>query len=310
MGTPERPYLSGISYRTGTCRQIDSLVADGVSDAALVESLKREGLQSFCICADGAADSYRAVLSASLAAANVTADSIDAVLFAPSRASWSEADESRLFDALAGIGFESGPILGVSLQACSALGGLLAQACEFIAAGSERILALLDGLAPAGAPRIDADRRTLYSDGVASAVVTRRAGEFEILAATSRSSVPLKSPMNGGEPLRQFRDTQHMVSAAVEGALRRSGLRIGDIALICSSNLNLTALRFMAGMLAAPEERLWTADLGTLGHVYGCDNLIGLSNAAAAERLQCGDAALLIGWSRHVASAVVVRRKI
>ncbi|WP_315731576.1 MULTISPECIES: 3-oxoacyl-[acyl-carrier-protein] synthase III C-terminal domain-containing protein [unclassified Bradyrhizobium] len=288
---------------------IDSLADAGIGDPSLVAEIRREGFEQFSVFSGRAAEIYARVLSASLAEAGLGMHAVGTVLFASPRRWWSEEDENALYEALEVVGFERGPVWGLSLQSCSALGGLLTLGVERIRDGGQCVLLLLDGLTPAAQKRADRNRRTVFSDGVASAILAKNQGKLEVLAAASQTSVRLRLEGRAGSQITQLRETQSMIVGVVERVLRQCDVGVDDIELICSTNLNMTALRFIAALLGVPEARLWTQDLSTLAHVYGCDNLIGLRNAVRKGRLGPGKVALLIGWSHHVASAVVVRRK-
>lgn len=297
--------LGAIGYGLGDLHAIETL---GSSDLALAPDwAASEGLAQYSAYEGSPSALYATVIGDSLARAGLAPDEVGAVLFAPSRAHWSTAGEQQLFAALAEVGFSRVPVVGVGLQACSALAAQLIQSAAAGAAGRP-VLLLQDGLAPSGAVRLDTERRAVFSDGVACALVTTSAGDHDILGAYHLSSPWLAMAPQLAQSGRRFREVLALTSEAAAGALAEAGLSISDVDLVACTNLNSTSFDFIADLVEADPDRVWRADLARIGHVHGCDNLIALAGAVAADRLAIGEVALLFSWSPHVCGAVVTRR--
>lgn len=158
-----------------------------------------------------------------------------------------------------------------------------------------------------------------FGDGAAGVLLTRDGGTAEVLETGMLTDGSFAGhvmvPAGGSvEPasVESVRGRRHFLDVAdpegmkqrldpaslpnfkrvAEEALKRSGLALADISLLCPLH---TKRSMHAGLLAAlevpPERAVYLDDTG---HMSGVDPLLGLDRAARAGRLQPGDVALLL----------------
>ncbi|GAA2357001.1 3-oxoacyl-ACP synthase [Nonomuraea africana] len=77
-----------------------------------------------------------------------------------------------------------------------------------------------------------------------------------------------------------------------EGALKRSGLGLGDVSQLCVLHLKRSMHDGLLAALGVPAERALYLD--DTGHMSGVDPLLALDRAARAGRLSAGDVVLLL----------------
>lgn len=172
-----------------------------------------------------------------------------------------------------------------------------------------------------------------FGDGAAGALLTREGGLAEVLETgmlTDGSfSHHVMVPAGGSvEPAsvetvrgrRHFLDVadpagmkarldpvslSHFVRVA-EDALKRSGLALADITLLCALHTKRSMHDGLLGALGVPPQR--AVYLDDTGHMSGVDSMLALDRAARAGRLSSGDVVLLLAaGTGYTWAATVVR---
>ncbi|SAL44608.1 3-oxoacyl-(ACP) synthase III [Caballeronia sordidicola] len=92
--------------------------------------------------------------------------------------------------------------------------------------------------------------------------------------------------------LRPVPDDRYYWSAftTMRAALEQAGVTGNELVHILPHHVNLPGWRRLTAMLSVPRERLYTANIGRLGHVFGADPFI---NFHSAPRGQPGSCSLL-----------------
>lgn len=309
MANGESRFLSGIAYSVGAQHAIDDLaVIEGVAPAVL-DDLKQRGLKHFYQDERTIPEMCMATAAETLKNSGLSPNEIDLVLIATSNADWINTldAETALFTVFRQGGFISTRLIGLSLQACSAFGEALRIAEDFIGGRSKakRVLAIFFGRKETPS-RLGPAASTVYSDGAASCIVSAEKGGFEICATESIFNIHLGAMGRLGN-FDQFVGGVQDLGEISKRVYEQAGIESSDIATLFCTNGSLVHLRVMSNAAKIPRERVYGEDVARFAHVYSCDNLISLKNYSCEKELTPGSYYLLLGWSPHIASAVVLR---
>ena len=89
----------------------------------------------------------------------------------------------------------------------------------------------------------------------------------------------------------------------IEETLRKAGVTLDDIDWIIPHNVSLRSWEILLGLVGAPREKLFSENIGRIGHTIAADNFINLRDATDSGRLAKGDLLLLftfgygLNWS-------------
>jgi 3-oxoacyl-[acyl-carrier-protein] synthase III len=309
MANGENRFLSGIAYSVGTPRAIDDLaVIEGVASATL-EDLKQRGLKQFYQDERTIPEMCMATAMETLKNSSLSPQDIDLILIATSNADWINTldAETALFTVFRQGGFTSTRLIGLSLQACSAFGEATRMAADFIGgrSGAKKVLVIFFGRKETPS-RLGPAASTVYSDGAASCIVSAEKGGFEICASESIFNIHLGAMGRLGN-FDQFVGGVQDLGEISKRVYAQAGIGFSDIATLFCTNGSLVHLRVMSNAAKVPRERVYSDDVARFAHVYSCDNLISLKNYSNENELTPGSYYLLLGWSPHIASAVILR---
>ena len=309
MANGESRYLSGIAYSVGTQHAIDDLgMREGVAPAVL-DDLKQRGLRQFYEDERTIPEMCMATAAETLKSAGLSPQDVDFVLLVTSNADWINTldAETALFTVFRHAGFISTRLIGLSLQACSAFGEALRIAENFVGgrSGAKRVLIIFFGRKETPS-RLGPAASTVYSDGAASCIVSAEKGGFEICACESIFNIHLGAMGRLGN-FDQFVGGVQDLGTISSRVYEQAGITQEDIATLFCTNGSLVHLRVMSNAAKVPRERVYGEDVARFAHVYSCDNLISLKNFSCEKKLTPGSYYLLLGWSPHIASAVVLR---
>jgi 3-oxoacyl-[acyl-carrier-protein] synthase III len=172
-----------------------------------------------------------------------------------------------------------------------------------------------------------------FGDGAAGALLTRQGGVAEVLETgmlTDGSFAHHVTVPAGGsvEPanVETVRGGRHFIDVTdpagmkarldpvslpnfvrvAEDALKRSGLNVADIDLLCALHTKRSMHEGLLDALGVPPERAIYLD--DTGHMSGVDSMLALDRAARAGRLSPGDVVLLLAaGTGYTWAATVVR---
>ncbi len=277
----------------------------------------RTGIHERHIAAAGQATSDMAAQAAlrALQQAGLTAQALDLIIvatitpdmFFPSTACYVQkaigAERAVCFDLVA---------------ACSGFIFAMETARRFILAGGYRNVMVI------GAEKLSAitdwqDRSTcvLFGDGAGAAILQARPGARGIMATVMATDGNLSELLNipgGGsrhpaseqtvrDRLHYIKMTgrevfKHAVSSmlnAAQEALRRSGVRIEEIACIIPHQANLRIIQAIGQRLGAPVEKYYV-NLDHCGNMSAASVPVALDEAVRAGRIRRGDLVLLVAF--------------
>jgi 3-oxoacyl-[acyl-carrier-protein] synthase III len=166
-----------------------------------------------------------------------------------------------------------------------------------------------------------------FGDGAVAGLLVKDGGRNELLGChgiTDGSlSLQVKVPSggsvspNGGYRFLDVEDPTEMKGTldevslgnfvrAAEGALERSGARLGDVGYLCGIHMKPSMHRALVAALGIDESR--AAYLDDTGHMSGVDPLLALDRAARAGELHDGELVLLLAaGTGYTWAASVVR---
>jgi 3-oxoacyl-[acyl-carrier-protein] synthase-3 len=83
------------------------------------------------------------------------------------------------------------------------------------------------------------------------------------------------------------------LDAVLREALDRAGFSANEVTLVLPHNVNRLSWRQVADSMGIPLERIFLDNVAKLGHCFGADPFINLSDARSAGKVRPGDIVLL-----------------
>lgn len=89
----------------------------------------------------------------------------------------------------------------------------------------------------------------------------------------------------------------------IEDTLRKAGVTLGDIDWVIPHNVSLRSWEILLGLIGCPREKLFSENIGRVGHTIAADNFINLRDATDLGLIEKGDLLLLftfgygLNWS-------------
>jgi 3-oxoacyl-[acyl-carrier-protein] synthase-3 len=226
--------------------------------------------------------------AATLAAADVDASSIDALVLCSNRIPGpAEGHGQFVQNVLAGIGLGDIPCYGQNLNRCVNLLAGLDVCRAFVASGRyRRVLAITTDKVDDGADRMS--QFALFSDGAASCVVASDAGDtgsYELLGcATAQDTAALEWTKEISSDLAR---------EVNQRLLGPPGLKIGDIAALMHANLFKPLVVMKERQAGFSAEQLYLDNIPRIGHCFAADPMINLVDRAALGHVDRGGYLLL-----------------
>ena len=141
----------------------------------------------------------------------------------------------------------------------------------------------------------------LVSDGACAMLVRRDAARNRIIATHQVTKGAFwDSGSLENEIIAAYFPTARTV---IEDTLRKAGLTLADIDWVIPHNVSLRSWEILLGLIGCPREKLFSENIGRVGHTIAADNFINLRDATDAGLLRKGDRLLLftfgygLNWS-------------
>jgi 3-oxoacyl-[acyl-carrier-protein] synthase-3 len=294
------PFLSGPAFSVGTPRLLDELEIAGEIDSEDMNLFRERGLERYCDDDRPLSEACIATVLLTLEKTSLRPSQIDAIVFANSSSSWTSAEEKDLLGAFAAAGFDRKIILGLHMQACSALNCALRVASDMLRQSTgKNVLVVVFGRAKGPGERVGP--ATVFSDGAASCVVSSERGPFHILASEALTTPNLASLPFGDARLMTlaYKELCHMARSI----LAKTHIAPAQLRGVFGSNTNCGSLELIAEAAGVNQRTIYKEDLSKYGHVFACDNLIGLTNFCSTQKVLLGEYFLLLSWSPYVVGA-------
>jgi len=302
-------YLSGIDYATGQLVPLELLKGKEKIPRKLRADLRAKGLAHVSVDRRTIAELVLESVRRTLMRTSLQPGDIGAVVVANSTACWSDESERGLLLALNQAGFTKARIAGVNLQGCAVSESAIELAASMLRATPSRSVALLIIVGKAGeGSRLGYQNSTVYGDGAASAVVSLGSGEFEVVAMGNSTDAALAmKPGVAESSLNTLQAGLMHLRGLCSEVLRRAGMGPTEIDHVFGTNGSEAYLNMIAIATEIPPNRVYRDCLSRFGHIFACDNFIGMSHFAREGRLSAGTCHMLVSWAPHAVSACVLR---
>jgi 3-oxoacyl-[acyl-carrier-protein] synthase-3 len=302
-------YLSHIGYSVGAPRPVEALSEKEDIGPDALETFRQRGLRDYREDARSVPDMCMASALETLGGAGLRPEDIGSVLFASSNSDVlvEDDEETALFAAMRESGFERGRILGLTLQACSAVGDALAVAAALAARAGDAapVLVVVFGQKKKTS-RTGPQANVIFSDGAASCLVSTQEGAFKVCASEGVTNTRL-GEMGRTASIAQFQGGLIELREVTQSVCEAAGVSVGDVRAFLGTNAGVGHLQLMAHAAGVPEDRIYADDVASYSHVHSCDNLISLRHYAETNDLIPGDVFLLLSWSPHVVSGATIQ---
>jgi len=195
----------------------------------------------------------------------------------------------------------SATVAGVDQQGCAAIFSAIRLARATLCAEPDvrTVLCVSADRLPHGSSREVV--YNLVSDGACAMLVRRGAGRNRIVATHQVTKGAFwDSGSLENEIIAAYFPTARTV---IEDTLRKAGVTLDDIAWVIPHNVSLRSWEILLGLIGCPREKLFTRNIGRIGHTIAADNFINLRDATDAGLLRKGDLLLLftfgygLNWS-------------
>lgn len=275
---PSNAWVCGASYVLGEITENWEAIPD------LDESLARAGMMSEPDLwgwgqyrrtrrapVDLAVESARRTLSLT----GTSASRIDAVLMCsavfPTGVS---AHREMTHRFLSSLGMEATPLLGITLSRCATLVCGMRLADDLIASERYRTILLVSfDAVPNERERFESF--AIFSDGAASCLLTREPMPGYRLVCSVQASQATAQSSDGP-------DAGGKLAARANVQLKAHQLLPRDLSKVFHDNLFLPIVSIREQMAGFSRDQLYTENIARVGHCFGCDPLINLSDYAAS----------------------------
>ncbi len=141
----------------------------------------------------------------------------------------------------------------------------------------------------------------LVSDGACAMLVRRGATQNRIVATHQVTKGAFwDSDSLENEIIAAYFPTARTV---IEDTLRKARITLDDIDWVIPHNVSLRSWEILLGLIGCPREKLFSQNIGRVGHTIAADNFINLRDATDAGLIRKGDVLLLftfgygLNWS-------------
>lgn len=173
--------------------------------------------------------------------------------------------------------------LGVTLSECGNFAAALRVASALVRSGEQdQVLLVTADVCPGPEARLIPPTVSVLSDGAASCIVSAERRGFEVLSVRQVSNHRVRFADPSTESVRVLRYNAEGARRAARAAMVDAGVSPPDLASLVPNNLTRSVLELFAAQCEVPFDRVYTARVAELGHVYACDAIINLDAAAPA----------------------------
>ena len=205
---------------------------------------------------------------------------------------------SRLQNAL---DLTNAAVAGVDQQGCAAIFSAvrLARATLLAEPDVRTVLCVSADRLPHGSSREVV--YNLVSDGACALLMRREATRNRVIAMHQVTKGAFwDSGSLENEIIAAYFPTARTV---IEETLRKAGVTLDDVDWVIPHNVSLRSWEILLGLIGCPREKLYSENIGRIGHTIAADNFINLRDATDAGVIKKGDLLLLftfgygLNWS-------------
>jgi 3-Oxoacyl-[acyl-carrier-protein (ACP)] synthase III len=300
-------FIGSFGYALGERRPIEDFAAG--APPGTLDLLREQGLAHYRIAAEGMTAIWEQALRRAMMDSPVACET-DLVIFANSNPLWTRRDEEELAGVLKRAGVAAARLLSVGLQECASFPAVLELAGAMMDARAlEKVVVLVSGQARES-PHLNLKRSTVFSDGAACFSLTRTRGAFRVCSVETRSMALTADEETATGILAAIKQRFHILRQVIQACADRANLPVELLRAVTGSQLNEATFHLFQDALPGVEaSRIRSGRLAELGHVHGCDGIIGLcSLQEGPDAVQEGDHVLVLGWAPNTAAAAILQR--
>ena len=196
------------------------------------------------------------------------------------------------------LGLTRAQVIGVDQLACTSLLAAVRMARAFcVAEQLERVLCVAADFFPC-----DAGREAIFnctSDGAAAVIVERGGSTRPIRSAVQVSKGYYWNP----DTLRDETIAAYFPTAkhVIERAVAEAGWRMSDVDWVIPHNVSVRSWDILTALAGLRGARVWSKNIGRVGHTLAGDNFINLADAVDAGDVVAGEKLVLFsfGYGAH-----------
>jgi len=312
----DRPGVCAVTYVVAEhARSVRELAASGALEST-PDLLERFGFDRVPVAVDESPyDLALKAASALMSDHDVDPATIDALIYcgAPSAIAFSTPAraaedarglcDTRRFNYPAtrlqfDLGLDRASVIGLDQLACTAILDAVRLARALcIAEGRSRVLCVSSDFYPSEAGREAIT--TCTADAACAVLVEREATRNHIVggASVTKGYYWTAGSMRDEVMASYFPTAVHVIRQTIESA----GWSAADVDWILPHNISLASWEILLRLAALPNARLWTENIGRIGHTLAGDNFINLADALSRGAVRSGEKLLLFsyGYGAH-----------
>ena len=297
-------FLSGLAYRLGERTPIEQL-PELRGDPGLLADLRANGLAHYCSAEGDRFGLLVGAVEASLARAGRAAKEVDAVVVCSGTTTWTLDHEGTVFRALAAVGIEGVPCVGVTMYEAANANVAVANAAAMVAAGAEAVLVAAVDAVPVGDSRVTPPDVAVASDGAVAGIVGPDEGDWLVRGWANGWDAALSERPLGPDTLDDYAAFQLAgLARACQEAADVTGVAQSDLRAVVVPNLARPLLEAAAAAVGLTPEQVPLDNVARNGHVQAADVLV---NLADLERVAAGDIVVPFAVGRYTWSAATLQ---
>lgn len=304
-------YLSSVGHVLGDVVPIAS-VAELAADPVALERFHSLGLENCAVASVPMKEMVVASLTKTLSDSHIPREQVAGLVLASSSLEPDEAQDLTV-QVAAELGLAHAVPYGVFLGQC-ANWFLALTIARGIAAGLGGGQALLvvsaDQLPAVGWSRVVANGASVFSDGVASCLLTTfmpRRG-YRVRSVGVRTYPAVYSAHRSGSLLEYIQEYAAALQAVSVEACKAAGVEITSVDKVVGGNYNRAVLRNYVPLLGLRAEQIFDQHVARFGHCFSADQLIALGDLQEQRTEVAEPKYLLLGNGMYVWGGAVVER--
>jgi 3-oxoacyl-[acyl-carrier-protein] synthase III len=302
-------YLRSIGYALGELRPLAE-VPELAKDESALETFLALGLEKFSRSDRTPPEMAHEAMQKTLAAANVSPDSIDVLIYAsdtpPMRTYYGE----DIRELSCSLGLSNAYPIGLFLSECGNCHLALRQAADLIRLGrADRVLVVTSDRCVENYPRVWTSV-TVLSDGACSFLVERErpAEGFELCSTAHRTNPGLWKLDLSTQLLEYFKGVVENVGLVSRDALTAEKLAPGDVKRVIVNNYSYSVIRTFVRQAGFKMSQAYVRNLARFAHTFASDAFINLSDMTSECEVTSGDYVLMVGSATTTWGASLVRK--
>jgi 3-oxoacyl-[acyl-carrier-protein] synthase-3 len=153
------------------------------------------------------------------------------------------------------------------------------------------------------------DDTTIMGEGAVALAVTRKTGPFTVIAThTTHDGCAAISRGHPTEPPQVGRDYTDFVASHLADAMDRFGITADAPTHIMPHNVNMVSWHPIAKAAGLDPKKLFLRNVGRVGHCFGADPFINLTDAHAQGLTRSGDHVLMTSVGMGLSAATMLVR--